>query len=69
MPRFAARPVGTFGGDGRTDPDRVGNVVSIQGKDWVVAQVLTESYLLQAQTERGRSTLLVTPKEMEEHAG
>ena len=69
MTRFMPRPVGTFGGDGRTDPGRIGDVVSIQGVDWVVAQVLTESYLLQAHTVRGRSTLLVTPKELEEHGG
>lgn len=64
------RPVGTFGGEGRTDPDRAGEIVVLKcsGQRWIVTQTTQECYVLRPM-EEGRGALLLTPKELEEHAG
>jgi hypothetical protein len=69
MTRFMPRPVGTFGSDGRVDPDRVGDTVTLKasGQRWIVTQTTSECYVLRPM-EDGRGTLLLTPKELEEHA-
>lgn len=68
MTRAQPRPVGTFGGEGRTDPDRVGEIVAlaVTGQRWSVVQTTAECYVLRP-VDDGRGTLLLTPKEMEEH--
>lgn len=60
--------VGTFGGEGRVDAGRVGDVVTITGQEWIVTQTTQECYVLRPVVD-GRGTLLLTPKEMEEHSG
>ena len=68
MTQAKVRPVGTFGGDGRVDPDRVGEIVTLKvsGQRWSVVQTTSECYELRPVSD-GRGTLLLTPKEMEEH--
>jgi hypothetical protein len=63
-----ARPVGTFGSEGRVDPDRCGEIVTLKvsGQRWCVVQTTQECYVLRP-VDDGRGTLLLTPKEMEEH--
>lgn len=68
MTRAKVRPVGTFGGEGRVDAGRVGDTVNITGQKWIVTQTTQESYVLRPVGE-GRGTLLLTPREMEEHEG
>ena len=67
MTRAKYRPVGTFGSEGRVDASRVGDTVLSQGTEWIVTQTTQECYVLRPFMPGGRGTLLLTPKEMEEH--
>lgn len=66
--RFTARPVGTFNAEGRVDTGRIGEIVTLKvtNQRWCVVQTTAECYVLRP-VDEARGTLLLTPKEMEEH--